>query len=84
MYPYFDVMVGHAWSYDPESYEYAGGSLATGRIYRAVQVKGYDPDKKGYIGPPDWGFGVGLTIPPRTTKQNQGLGSGNLECAVPI
>ena len=23
----------------------------------------HDPDKKGYVGPPGWGFGVGLTIP---------------------
>jgi hypothetical protein len=29
----------------------------------AKQVKGDDPDKKGYPGPPGWGFGVGLTIP---------------------
>jgi hypothetical protein len=29
----------------------------------ARQVKGDDPDKKGYPGPPGWGFGVGLTIP---------------------
>jgi hypothetical protein len=27
-YPYFDVVVGLAWSYDPESY--AGGSVAAG------------------------------------------------------
>jgi hypothetical protein len=25
------------------------------------QVKGDDPDKKGYPGPPGWAFGVGLT-----------------------
>jgi hypothetical protein len=25
--------------------------------------KGDDPDKKGYPGPPGWGFGVGLTTP---------------------
>jgi len=34
-------------------------ACATGR-----QVKGDDPDKKGYPGPPGWGFGVGLTTPP--------------------
>jgi hypothetical protein len=45
-YPYFDVVVGLAWSYDPESY--AGGSLAAGRISHAGQVKGDDPDKKAY------------------------------------
>jgi hypothetical protein len=34
---------------------------ATGRASHARQVKGDDPDKKGYAGPPVWGFGVGLT-----------------------
>jgi hypothetical protein len=29
----------------------------------ARQVKGDDPDRKGYSGPPGWGFGVGLTTP---------------------
>ena len=33
-------------------------AYATGR-----QVKGDEPDKKGYPGPPGWGFGVGLTTP---------------------
>jgi len=36
---------------------------ATGRASHARQVKGDDPDKKGYPGPPGWGFVVGLTIP---------------------
>jgi hypothetical protein len=31
----------------------------------ARQVKGDDPDKKGYPGPPGWGLGVRLTTPPR-------------------
>jgi hypothetical protein len=61
MYPYFDVVVGLAWSNDPVSY--AGGSVATGRASHIRQVKGDDPDKKGYPGPPDWGLGVGLTTP---------------------
>jgi len=39
-------------------------AYATGRASHARQVKGDDPDKKGYPGPPDWGFGVGLTTPP--------------------
>jgi hypothetical protein len=30
-------------------------------LSHARQVKGDDPDKKGYPGPPGWGFGVGLT-----------------------
>jgi len=36
---------------------------ATGRASYARQVKGDDPDKKGYPGPPGWEFGVGLTTP---------------------
>ena len=56
-YPYFAVVVGLVRSHDPESY-------ATGRACHARQVKGDDPDKKRYTGPPGWGFGVGLTTPP--------------------
>jgi hypothetical protein len=41
-YPYFDVVVGLARSEDPENY--AGGSVATGRVSLAEQVKGDDPD----------------------------------------
>ena len=37
---------------------YAGGSLATGRVSLAGQVKADDPDEKGYLGPPYWGLGV--------------------------
>jgi len=37
---------------------------ATGRATHARQGKGDDPDKKGYPGPPGWGFVVGLTTPP--------------------
>jgi len=62
-YPYFDVVVGLLWSNDPESY--AGGSDATGMTSHARQVKGDDPDKKGYPGPPGWGLGVRLTTSPR-------------------
>jgi len=36
-------------------------AYATGRASHARQVKGDDPDKKGYPGPPGWGLGVGLT-----------------------
>jgi hypothetical protein len=36
---------------------------ATGRVSHARQVKGDNPDKKGYPGPPGWEFGVGLTTP---------------------
>jgi hypothetical protein len=38
-------------------------AYAAGRAFHARQVKGDDPDKKGYPGPPGWGFGVGLTTP---------------------
>jgi hypothetical protein len=38
-------------------------AYATGRASHARQVKAGDPDKKGYLGPPGWGFGVGLTTP---------------------
>jgi len=36
----------------------------TGRASRARQVKGDDPDKKGYPGPPGWGLGVRLQPQP--------------------
>jgi hypothetical protein len=38
-------------------------AYATGRVSHARQVKGDYPDKKGYPGPPGWGFGVELTTP---------------------
>jgi hypothetical protein len=38
-------------------------AYATGRASDARQVKGDDPDKKGYSGPPGWKFDVGLTTP---------------------
>jgi hypothetical protein len=38
-------------------------AYATGRASHARQVKGDYTDKKGYPGPPGWGFGVGLTTP---------------------
>jgi hypothetical protein len=49
-YPYFDVVVGLVWSYEPESY--VGSNVAIGRVAHAGQVKGDDPDEKGYPGPP--------------------------------
>jgi hypothetical protein len=60
-YPYFDIVVGLAWSYDPESY--ACGSVAAGRVSLAGQVKGDDPDKKGYPGAPGWGVERGADGP---------------------
>jgi hypothetical protein len=38
-------------------------AYATGRASHARQVKGDDPDKEGYPGPPSWRFGVWLTAP---------------------
>jgi len=64
-YPYFDVVVGLVWSNDPESY--AGGSVATSNPSRAIQVKGDDPDKKGYSISPGWGLGLRLTSPTHET-----------------
>jgi hypothetical protein len=40
-------------------------AYATGRASHARQVKGDDPDKKGYTGPSGWGSGVRLTTPSR-------------------
>ena len=37
---------------------------ATGKVSHARQVKGDDPDKEGYPGPPGWGLDVRLTSPP--------------------
>jgi hypothetical protein len=61
-YPYFDVVVGLAWSYDPEGY--AGGGVAVDRFSLAGQVKGDDPENKGYPCPPGWGLGVGFRSDP--------------------
>jgi hypothetical protein len=60
-YPYFDVVLGLAWSYDPESY--AGGSVVAGRVSHAGQVKGDDPDKKGIPWPSRLGVGRGVDGP---------------------
>jgi hypothetical protein len=37
---------------------------ATCRAPHARQVKGDDPDSKGYPGPPGWGLGVRVTTSP--------------------
>jgi len=39
-------------------------AYATGRASHARQVKGDDPDEKGYPGPPGWGLDMRLTISP--------------------
>jgi len=48
--------VGFACSRDPESYP--GGSIATGKVSHAGQVKGEEPDEKGYTGPQGWVLGM--------------------------
>jgi len=50
MYPYFDAVVGLAWSKETDSY--AGGSVATGGDSHTTQVNNTDSDKKGQAGPP--------------------------------
>jgi hypothetical protein len=57
---YFNIDINYrklAWSYDPESY--AGGSVSAGRVSHAGNVKGDDPDKNEYSGPPGLGWGWG-------------------------
>jgi len=56
----FGILVGLAWSNDPESY--FGGSVATGRASQARQVRGDDPDKMSWYS--SLVFGVELTTPP--------------------
>jgi hypothetical protein len=60
-YPYFDVVVELCGHMIPRAK--LAVAYATGRASHARQVKGDNPDKKGYPGPPGWGFGVGLTTP---------------------
>jgi hypothetical protein len=43
-------------------------AYATGRASHARQVKGDDPDKKGYPGHLGWGLGMRLTTPPHKKK----------------
>jgi len=44
-------------------------AYATGRASHDRQVKGDDPDKKGYPGPPGWGLGMRLTTSPCKKKK---------------
>ena len=41
---------------------------ATGTASHVRQVKGDDPDEKGYPGPPGWGLGMRLTTSPYKKK----------------
>jgi len=50
--PHFDVVVGRAWSNDADSC--TGGSVVIGGVFSDRQVKGDDPDVKGYPGPSGW------------------------------
>jgi len=43
-------------------------AYATGRATHARQVKGDDPDKKGYPGPPGWELDMRLTTSPCKKK----------------
>ena len=61
MYPYFDIVIGFAWSNDPE--RYVGGNAATSRAAHVRQVEGDDPDKKGCPSSLCRVLGVGLTTP---------------------
>jgi len=73
-----------AWCNDPGSY--AGGSIATGRVTLAGQVKGEHPDKERYTGPPGWGLRRWASTPsPRkknthTKKPRQRLGKTDGLC----
>jgi len=51
-------------------------AYATGRASHARQVKGDDPDEKGYPGPPGWGFGMRLTTSPCKKKYCYKTSSG--------
>jgi hypothetical protein len=46
-------------------------AYATSRASHARQVKGDDPDEKGYPGPPGWGLGTGPTTLSCKTKPLQ-------------
>jgi hypothetical protein len=58
---------------DPESH--GGNSVASGRASRARQVKGVDPEKRGYPVPPGSGLGVELTTPKAYTTVSDERGS---------
>jgi hypothetical protein len=55
--------VSHVYYQTPSPESYAGDSVATGRASHAGQVKGDDPDEKGYPSPPGCGLGHGADNP---------------------
>jgi hypothetical protein len=57
--------VGIVWPNDPDSY--AGGSVATGRVSHAGQIKGDDQAEKKYPGLTGWQLGV---IPTATHRKD--------------
>jgi hypothetical protein len=69
----------HAWSRDPENY--AGGSVATGRVSHARQVKGSDDsDETEHPGPPGWGLGGRPTTSQDLTETSERSGKEKTIC----
>jgi hypothetical protein len=60
MYLYFGKVVGLALSNHPESH--AGGSIATGRVFHAAQVKGDDSNKRDNLALQVGGWAWGLKL----------------------
>jgi len=56
-YPHFDVLVGLAWSNDPDKYTLE--SIAIGRLSHARQVTGDGPDKRDTLVLQVWGWARG-------------------------
>jgi hypothetical protein len=56
--PYYGIVVGLAWPDDPE--RHADGSVATGRVSRAIEFKSDAIDKKRYPAAPGRGLCEGI------------------------
>jgi hypothetical protein len=56
-------------------------AYATVRASHSRQVKGDDPEEKGYPGPPGWGLGMGLTTSHHKNNlfQNPTISLGRIE-----
>jgi hypothetical protein len=67
-YPYFDEVVGLAWSNDTECC--ADGRVAIGRTSFVREIKGADPEKNIYPSPPALGLGLGLNTPMKGSVEN--------------